>query len=88
MQTILIVVASLIAAYLASRLTRRGPFTLADLAGAVIGTLWSQPAGRTPTAIWSLVHNQAAFWDFRYVAIALVCARRNLQSTICNLQLH
>ena len=39
MQTILIVVASLIAAYLASRLTRHGPFTLADLAGAMIGAL-------------------------------------------------
>ena len=39
MQTILIFVASLIAAYLASRLTRHGPFTLADLAGAMIGAL-------------------------------------------------
>jgi len=39
MQTILICVASLIAAYLASRLTQPGPFTLADLAGAVIGAL-------------------------------------------------
>jgi NhaP-type Na+/H+ or K+/H+ antiporter len=39
MQTILIAVASLIAAYLASRLMRHGPFMLADLAGAVIGAL-------------------------------------------------
>src|SRR5262245_9012452 len=34
------------------------------------------------------VHNQAGFWGFTCVSIALICARDNLQSTICNLQLH
>jgi hypothetical protein len=30
------------------------------------------------------MHNQAAFWGFTYVLIALICARPNLQSAICN----
>ncbi len=39
MNTLLIIVASLAAAYLASRMSRREPFTLANLAAAVSGAL-------------------------------------------------
>ncbi len=35
-----------------------------------------------------LVQFQASFSGFRHLSIALVRARHNLQSTICNLQLH
>ena len=35
-----------------------------------------------------LVRNQAAFWISKYMSIALICAKHNLQSAICNLQLH
>ena len=39
MHTLLIIIAGLVAAYLASRLSRREPFALADLVAAVPGVL-------------------------------------------------
>ena len=39
MNTLLIIIASLVAAYLASRLSRREPFAFADLVAAVPGVL-------------------------------------------------
>ena len=44
--------------------------------------------GREEWSTGALVHYQATFSVLGHPPIALVCARRNLQSAICNLQLH